>query len=209
MTKHPEDVLYKLKMYVEREFFKANPPKEFPEDFLSGRMKKELKKRISYPAMFKSNVRISGPDHRIRYKKKISIKEAMAGTAQVRAMEGKSKAKYVEILLPAGRLKLKMERKVQICFESGAVLMEFGSLERAKYVLYSRKVGKYVYKVPKSEIAVKRAVAKYEKYRGEIREKLVKAFMARKVSRKAADGFAGIVFEERLMWMNPPRLHVF
>ena len=87
--------------------------------------------------------------------------------------------------------------------------MEFGSLERAKYVLYSRKVGKYVYKVPKSEIAVKRAVAKYEKYRGEIREKLVKAFMARKVSRKAADGFAGIVFEERLMWMNPPRLHVF
>ena len=125
----------------------------------------------------------------------------MAGTALVGAMEGKSKAKYVEIGLPAGRLKLKMERKVQICFESGAVLMEFSSLERAKYVLYSRKIrstssGQAVYKVPKSEIAVKRAVARYEKYRAEIREKLVKAFMARNVERGAAEGFAGLVIEE-------------
>jgi hypothetical protein len=106
------------------------------------------------------------------------------------------KTEFEDILVPGGKLELKFERKVQICFESGMVLLEFGSLERAKYILYARKKGQYVYKVPKSEIVVKRAVQKYEKYAGEMRDKLIKAYGEKGAERIIAERLAGQVFEE-------------
>ena len=106
------------------------------------------------------------------------------------------KTEFEEIGLPGGKLKLKFENKVQICFESGMVLLEFSSLERAKYILYARKKDRYVYKVPKSEIVVKRAVQKYEKYAGEMRDKLIKAFLSRGAERVMAEGLTRQVFEE-------------
>jgi hypothetical protein len=171
--KRPEDIIDELKKTVGDEFFKANPIKKFPEDFLSRRVKTEF--------------------------------------------EG--------ILLPGGKLKLKFEKKVQICFESGMVLWEFDSLERAKYILYARElvlrseptvpkrlrrpeattqsikdilpeIGQYVYKVPKSEIVVKRAVQKYEKYVEEMRDKLIKAYLERGAERIIAEKLAGQEFEE-------------
>jgi hypothetical protein len=140
----PEEIISELKKTVTEEFFKANPLKRFPEDFLSRRVKTEF--------------------------------------------EG--------ILVPRGKLKLKFEKKVQICFESGMVLLEFDTLERAKYILYARKKDHYVYKVPKSEIVVKRAVEKYEKYREEIRDKLIKAFLSRGAERDTAEGLTRQEFEE-------------
>ena len=106
------------------------------------------------------------------------------------------KTEFEAILVPGGKLKLKFEKKVQICFESGMVLLEFGSLERAKYILYARKKGQYVYKVPKSEIVVKRAVQKYEKYVEEMRDKLIKAYGEKGAERIIAERLAGQEFEE-------------
>ena len=40
--------------------------------------------------------------------------------------------KFEEILLPGGRLKLKFEKKVQICFESGMVLSAFAKASSDK-----------------------------------------------------------------------------
>ena len=111
-------------------------------------------------------------------------------------MSRRVKSEFEDILVPGGKLKLKFERKVQICFESGMVLLEFGSLERAKYILYARKKGQYVYKVPKSEIVVKRAVQKYEKYVEEMRDKLIKAYGEKGAERIAAERLAGQEFEE-------------
>ena len=150
--KRPEEIISELKTEVSEEFFKLNPIKRFPEDFLSRRVKSE----------------------------------------------------FEDILVPGGKLELKFERKVQICFcrkaspsgESGMVLLEFGSLERAKYILYARKKGQYVYKVPKSEIVVKRAVQKYEKYVEEIRDKLIKAYGEKGAERIVAERLAGEEFEE-------------
>ena len=160
MTKQrPEEIISELKKTVTEEFFKANPLKRFPEDFLSRRVKTE----------------------------------------------------FEAILVPGGKLKLKFEKKVQICFESGMVLLEFpseiasasgrashgaSSLERAKYILYARKKGQYVYKVPKSEIVVKRAVRKYEKYVEEMRDKLIKAYGEKGAERIVAERLAGQEFEE-------------
>ena len=106
------------------------------------------------------------------------------------------KTEFEGILLPGGKLKLKFEKKVQICFASGMVLWEFGTLERAKYILYAREKGQYVYKVPKSEIVVKRAVQKYEKYVEEMRDKLIKAYLERGAERIIAERLAGQEFEE-------------
>jgi len=99
-----------------------------------------------------------------------------------------------------------MKKKVQICFESGMVILEFDSLEKAKYALYSRKKDQYVYKVPKSEIIVKRAVQKYEIYLKEIRNKLIKAFVERGADKTIAEGLAAQVFEEICpIWGYKPR----
>ena len=83
-----------------------------------------------------------------------------------------------------------------------AVLLEFDSYERAKYILYARKKEACVYKVPKSEIVVKRAVQKYEKYVEEMRDKLIKAYAEKGAERIIAESLAGQVFEK----MGPGKL---
>ena len=157
--------------------------------------------RQAFP--FEFGIKMTGRDHRVK-RAKIDIKKAMEMYAFVEEMEKKSTAKYVEILLPGVKLKLKFEKKVQICFcrkaspsgESGMVLLEFDTLERAKYILYARKKEACVYKVPKSEIVVKKAVQKYEKYVEEMRDKLIKAYAEKGAERIIAESLAGQVFEE-------------
>ena len=202
MAKKPvEQIIHKIKKEIAENFFAENSLKKFPEDFLSAKVKKELAERISYPNASKSGVKISGRYHRVR-RAKIDIKKAMVACASFKAMEEKSTAKYEEVPVPMGKLKLNFGRKFEICSESGTVLLEFSSLERAKYILYARKegnppeAGKYIYKVPKSEIVVKRAVQKYENYLKETRDKLIKAYAEKGADKITAESLARQVLEE-------------
>ena len=102
-----------------------------------------------------------------------------------------------KFFLPTGKIKLgNICKTYPICFENGTVLLEVNSLEKAKFILYAGKKGQYVSKMPKSEIAVKRAVRAYETYLNEIRDKLIKAFIARGCGKTIAEGLARQVFEE-------------
>ena len=206
MAKKPEDILYKIKTEVSERFFAENPLKKFPEDFLSAKAKKELapsspRATTRQALPFKLGVKISGRYHRVR-RAKIDIRKAMAACASFKAMEEKSTAKYEEVPVLGGKLKLNFGKQVQICFENGTVLLEVGSLERAKYILYARKkgnppeAGKYIYKVPKSEIVVKRAVQKYENYLKETRDKLIKAYAEKGTDKITAESLARQIFEE-------------
>ena len=223
----PEEIIDRIKTEVSEKFLAENPVKKFPEDFLSVKAKKELAERIYYPPLpFRRGMKMTGRDHRIR-REKIDLRAAMKAYAFVEEFEAKSPAKYVEIGLPGGKLKLNIGSKFEICFaKSGTVLLGFGTLERAKYILYSREhmlrskkptlpkqlqrpgaatqsvkdilpdIRQYVYKVPKSEIVVKRAVQKYEKYAGEMREKLIKAYVEKGAERTVAESLVMMVFEE-------------
>jgi len=110
-----------------------------------------------------------------------------------------TKAKYVEVLLPMReKLKLWAEGEFGICFENHRIFKEFSSLEEAKYLLYSRKKGQLMYKVPKDEAVVKRAVAEYEKYLSQMRAGLVKAFRRRKIPKEAAEELTTQVIKEKI-----------
>ena len=194
MTKKPEDILHKIKTEVSERFFAEEPLKKFPEDFLSAKAKKELADIKNLPDLpFRPGKRITGRTHR-DVRKKIDIQKVMASYAYFKSLE--AKMKYELILLPGGKLKLNFGRKFEICSESGTVLLEFSSLERAKYILYARKKGEYIIKVPKSEIVVKRAVRKYENYLKETRDKLIKAYAEKGADKITAESLARQVFEE-------------
>jgi hypothetical protein len=196
----PEVIIDRLKKEVSAKFFEKNPLKRFPEDFLSAKAKKELADIKNLPDLpFRPGKRITGRTHR-DVRKKIDIQKVMASYAYFKSLE--AKMKYELILLPGGKIKLNFGRKFEICSESGTVLLEFSSLERAKYILYARKegnppeAGKYIYKVPKSEIVVKRAVQKYENYLKETRDKLIKAYAEKGADKITAESLARQVFEE-------------
>jgi hypothetical protein len=207
--KRPEEIISDIKKQVAERFFAANPLKKFPEDFLSAKVKKELADIKNLPDLpFRPGKRITGRTHR-DVRKKIDIQKVMAPYAYFKSLE--AKMKYELVLLPGGKLKLNIGRKFEICSESGTVLLEFpseiasasgrashgaSSLERAKYVLYARKEGQFIYKVPKSEIVVKKAVQKYENYLKEIRDKLIKAYLERGADKITAESLARQVFEE-------------
>jgi len=194
--KRVEQIIYELKERVAKEFFAEEPVKKFPEDFLSAKAKKELADIKNLPDLpFRPGKRITGRTHR-DVRKKIDIQKVMASYAYFKSLE--AKMKYELILLPGGKLKLNFGRKFEICSESRTVLLEFGNLERAKYILYARKEGEYIIKVPKSEIVVKRAVQKYENYLKEIRDKLIKAYAEKGADKIIAESLARQVLEERI-----------
>lgn len=197
-----EEIIYKLKTEVEEAYFKLNPLKVFPDDFLSDEVKKELAKPIRYPDMFKFGVTVTGPDHRIRRKvtkKRVDFEQVIKTRELSKMVDLITKAKYVEILLPPGeKMKLWAEREFGIYFEKSRIFKEFSSLEEAKYLLYSRKKNQLMYKVPKDEAAVKRAVAEYEKYLSQMRAGLVKAFMRRGARKAGAEGLAEQVIAEKI-----------
>jgi hypothetical protein len=199
--KRPEEIIYELKERVAKEFFAEEPLKKFPEDFLSEIVKKELAVPIRYPKLFKSGhplrktSKIIGGEHRTR-RRKIDLKKVNEALELFKEWEKVTAAKYEEILLPAGKLKLNFGRKFEICFKNGTVLLGFNSLERARYVLYARKKDQYIIKIPKSEIVVKRAVRKYEKYLKEMRDNLIKAFLSHGAEKSTAEGLMRQVFEE-------------
>jgi hypothetical protein len=195
MAKKPvEQIIHELRKEVAGRFFAEEPVKKFPEDFLSAKVKKELADIKNLPDLpFGPGKRITGRTHR-DVRKKIDIQKVMASYAYFKSLE--AKMKYELILLLGGKIKLNFGRKFEICSESGTVLLEFSSLERAKYILYARKKGEYIIKVPKSEIVVKRAVQKYENYLKETRDKLIKAYAEKGADKIIAESLARQVLEE-------------
>jgi len=213
MKEKVEQIIYRIKQEVAKEVLaEISPIKKFPEDFLSAKVKKELTVPIKYPKFSKPGIKIVGRDHRIR-RAKIDPKKVNKTLNLIKEWEKGSIVKYEEIGLPEGELELNFGRKVEIRFaKSGMVLLQFtpgeiasangrashgaSSYERAKYLLYSRKKGQCIYKIPKNEIVVKRAVRDYEKYLKEIRDNITKAFMARKANSDIADTLAREILKE-------------
>jgi hypothetical protein len=140
---------------------------------------------------------LGGQSHQVRHRlNKNDIKKAMESYNYYKKLE--AKMAYEIIVLPEGKFELKIDKKIQIRPEKWPMPLEFDYFEAAKYVLYSRRKGPCVCNLPKDESIVKKAVKKYEKYLKEARDKLVKAFMARNVDEKLAEGFVKLVFEEKL-----------
>jgi hypothetical protein len=72
---------------------------------------------------------------------------------------------------------------------------EAKSLEEAKFILYSQKPDTYIVKIPKNKIALSQAVAKYEKYIRELKDKFFKTFFERVLDHKQAEHLTNAVFE--------------
>jgi len=193
--KRPEEILYELKEQVAEDVFKANPVKKFPDDFLPKKIKEELADVRNLPKLeFGTRSRAKGRDHRHKVGK-LDFKRALAAHAQFKRIE--AKMKFEVIVLPEGKFEFKIEKKIQICPENWPAPLEFGSFEDAKYVLYSRKKGQLVYKLPRDKTAVKKAVAKYERYLKKVREKLILAFVGRGAEKKRAAIMAKEVVREK------------
>jgi hypothetical protein len=211
MRKRPEDIIYNIKKEITaRALAKITPIRKFPEDFLDEKTKKDLLIPIKYPKFLKlgfllrqgfaGQVKSVGRDHKLR-REKIDPRKVNETIEMLKELEKESKAKYEDVLLPEGEVELNIGEKVEICLvKSGIAILKFPSFARAKYVLYSRKKGQWVYKIPKDETAVKKAVAEYEKYLKKIRDNLIKAFKARKANSDIADMLARDALKE----MNLP-----
>jgi hypothetical protein len=109
-----------------------------------------------------------------------------------------SNVEYEEISVPAGKLKIgeNFFGKQQICFENGDNFMEVGSEERGKFIVYAKKEGQYVIRMPKSETVVSLAVQGYEVYLREIRDKLIKAFLEQSGNIAVSENLTKQIFEE-------------
>ncbi len=195
----PEQIIYRIKREVRERFFnKIGSIRRFPEDFLDEKTKKDLAIPIKYPKTLKLGPKVIKRGLQ-RKKTEINLKEIQEMSELFKEWEKETEFKYVEVLLPEGppdQYKLKINRKFEICFKGTAVL-KFDSYAEAKYVLYSRRKGQLLYKIPKDETAVEKAVKDYEKYLKGIRERLEKAYMKRKASREAAEYLANEAMKEK------------
>jgi len=113
-------------------------------------------------------------------------------------VKGWGRIKCKEIGVPAGLLKLGgafFERQ-EICDEEGIHLMEVGSEEEGKFIVYAKKKDELVIKVPESSVVIKKAVKDYELYVKELRDKLYTAFMEKCGDHSVAENLTRQVFEE-------------
>lgn len=109
-----------------------------------------------------------------------------------------TKTEWEEIGIAAEKIKLgEAGMGVQeICDEEGNHLMEFRSIEKAKYIVYAKQKDKQVVRVPDSEIVIKKAVKDYEIYARGIKEKLYKAFMEKCGDHALCENLTQQVLEE-------------
>ncbi len=202
----PEEKLYDiLKQVKARVFDKIGSIKKFPDDFLDEQVKKDLGLSSS-KGLKRRNIKIKNskdkpPTARVGANR-IFTNPAPGEIAEA-ASHGVNSVmagltvdfKYKEVLLPEGKAELKIDRKFEI-YLKGASIIKCDYFAQAKYVLYSRKKMQLLYKIPKDEKAVKKAVADYEKYLEGIREKLKKAFIRRRADRETAEYLAGEAMKE-------------
>jgi hypothetical protein len=113
-------------------------------------------------------------------------------------VKGWGRIKCKEIGVPAGLLKLGgafFERQ-EVCDEEGKHLMEVGSQEEGKFIVYAKKKDELVIKIPESSVAIKKAVQEYELYVKDLRDKLYTAFMDKCGDHNRSENLTRQVFEE-------------
>jgi type I restriction enzyme M protein len=113
-------------------------------------------------------------------------------------VKGWGRIECKEIGVPAGLLKLGgafFERQ-EVCNEEGKHLMEVGSQEEGKFIVYAKKKDELVIKIPESNIAIKKAVKEYESYLKDLGDKLYTAFMEKCGDHSVAENLTRQVFEE-------------
>ena len=113
-------------------------------------------------------------------------------------VKGWGRIECKEIGVPAGTLKLggAFFDKQEICDEEGKHLMEFGSEEEGKFIVYAKKKDEHVIKIPESNTAIKKAVKEYESYVKELRDKLYTAFMEKCGNHSLSENLTRQIFEE-------------
>jgi len=113
-------------------------------------------------------------------------------------VKGRSRVKCREISVPAGELKLgeSFFDTQEICNEEGQHVMEVGSEERAKFIVYAKRKDEFVIKVPESKIIIKKAVQEYEIYLKELSKDLYRAFMEKCGDHNRAENLTRQVFED-------------
>jgi hypothetical protein len=78
----------------------------------------------------------------------------------------------------------------EICDGEGEHLMEVGSEEEAKFIVYSKTPDVFVVRIPRNSIIVKKAVQDYEIYVRETREKLYGAIMEKSGDHSLSENLA-------------------
>ena len=113
-------------------------------------------------------------------------------------VKGWGQIRYKEIGVPGGRLKLggAFFDRQEICDEEGKHLMDVGSEEEGKFIVYAKKKDELVIKIPEGSIAIKKAVQEYEIYAKELRDKLYTAFMEKCGNHSLSENLTRQVFEE-------------
>jgi type I restriction enzyme M protein len=102
-----------------------------------------------------------------------------------------------EVFVPAEPLKLGeyfMGRQ-QVVSDSGFEY-EANTVDAAKYIIYAQSRGSHLARVPRSDVAVTKAVTDYERYLREVRERLFKAFFERTQEHALADRLTNSVLED-------------
>jgi len=86
--------------------------------------------------------------------------------------------------------------KQEICDAEGQHVMEVGSEERAKFIVYAKKKDELILKVPTNKIVIKKAVQEYEIYLKERSKDLYRAFMEKCGDHNRAENLTRQVFED-------------
>ena len=109
-----------------------------------------------------------------------------------------SRIKYKEICVTTGELKLgeSFFDKQEICDAEGQHLMEVGSEEKGKFIVYAKKKDDLVIKVPESIVVIKKAIQEYEMYLKDLRKKLYIAFMEKCGDHSVSENLTRKVFED-------------
>jgi hypothetical protein len=113
-------------------------------------------------------------------------------------VKGWGQIRYKEIGVPAGGLKLggAFFDRQEIRDEEGKHLMEVGSQEEGKFIVYAKKKDEFVIRTPEGSIAIKKAVQDYETYLRDLKDKLYSAFMDKCGDHNRSENLTRQVFEE-------------
>ena len=113
-------------------------------------------------------------------------------------VKGWPKVKCREISFTVEELKLgeSFFDKQEICDAEGRHVMEVSSEAKGKFIVYAKKKGEFVIRVPESIVVIKKAVQEYEMYLKDRREKLFRAFMEKCGDYNKSENLTRQVFED-------------
>ncbi len=110
---------------------------------------------------------------------------------------GLKSKEFVEIPVSNNPLKLgKYFMGTQEVISDDGFHYEAKDIDIAKYLIYAQQPNSYIIKVPKSEIVIRKAVVRYEKYLRNLKSQFFKTFFDRALDNRLAEILTHRVFEE-------------